>query len=279
MAPVASLSDTRKPISFNRDRLNSRRTANAVGSANNYRKLRLLAELDIADASERDANYHTRFAERLAQLIDLSGSIKLSIAHSELAALAVEPSTVTVDDIKTEFLKVHSLVVDSVLKSFTPAALREHRQWAELPSPDFLLAAILVGKTDKALKPYLEFYRLQQKQISAKVKRLRSLVQAAAAGLSVQLAQLAKLDAVLGDELMVYSRRSFAQVTQLLSRRFAPAVEQGLVSLNAGPNNKNVVMQLHVELCREMQGLLLAEIEVHLLPVLGLIEAIDEEIE
>ncbi len=283
MTQVASVPHSKTPIdesqsSSPKSELSVGKTQ-APSSARHYRTLRLLSELNIAEAAESKKGYHNRFAEKLAQLIDLSGSIKLSIAHSELSEITIKPSAVSVDDIKAEFLDVHSLVVDKLLQSFTPLAQREHRQWAELPSVDLLLPAVLDAKPDKALKPYFEFYRLQQKQITARVKRLRGSVQRAASGFSVQLAQLAKLDSVLGDELAMHSRRSFAQVTRMLSQRYVPMVEQSCKMLNAGPSNKNIIMQLHVELCREMQGLLLAELEVHLLPVLGLIEAIDEEID
>jgi len=139
------------------------------------------------------------------------------------------------------------------------------------------IAELLPGPED-ALKPFLDFYRLHQTQMSSKVKGLRSHVRDAAAGLSVELAQLAQLDLVLADALAVPSRRFLASVEPLLRKRFEPLLADAQSIPTAEQTDDNGLMPLYNRLCGELQSLLLAEVEVHLLPVLGLVEAIDDEI-
>lgn len=109
---------------------------------------------------------------------------------------------------------------------------------------------------------------------------------------STPLARLAALDEALRDTLSVAIRRRLAVIPQLLGQRFDALLrEQGERRNDAGPAD-------HAELptaetweqwrqpggwlgrfLQDMQGLLLAELELRLLPVLGLIEAVDEEVE
>jgi hypothetical protein len=244
-------------------------TQTATPTAINARMIRFLSELDVPS----DAIEHNRFAERLSQLIDLSGSIKIANAHSNLGQLSAAPADSSALEAKQEFLRVHALIVDGILESFSPS---EKLLWAELPG----FESLQLTDVNKALKPYLDFYSLHQKQIMAKVKKLRAFVQDAASGVSQQLAQLAKLDAVLDDTLFIHSRSVFSQVSNLLKQRFAPlfyAIQQPQRELSEGASSTTEIQQLHEQLCNDLQALLLAEVEVHLLPVLGLIEAIDEE--
>ncbi|MEH6910549.1 MAG: DUF3348 family protein [Oceanicoccus sp.] len=235
-------------------------------NANNPRMIRFLAELKVAG----EPISHTRFAERLAQLIDLSDSLKLSVTHSNMPELAFKPVSASADAIKEEFLRVHAVIVEGILNSFTGGG---KRQWAELPGPDSLLSPT----PEEALQPFLDFYRLHQQQMSSKVKGLRSHVRNAASGLSVELAQLAQLDLVLADTLAAPSRGFLANVAPLLGKRFEPLLIEAQLLPPAEQADNDGLMPLYGRLCGELQSLLLAEVEVHLLPVLGLVEAIDDE--
>lgn len=239
----------------------------ATANASNPRMIRYLAELEVAV----EPITHTRFAERLAQLIDLSDSLKLSVTHSNMPELPFEPVSASADAVKDEFMRVHALIVESIINSFTGSG---HRQWAALPGPDSLLLA----EPEDGLKPFLDFYMLHQKQMGAKVKSLRAYVRETAAGLSVELAQLAQLDAVLAETLAAPSRRFFAGVEPLLRKRFQPLLSEICKGSGVQPTANEVLLPLYERLCSDMQSLLLAEVEVHLLPVLGMVEAIDDEI-
>lgn len=236
-------------------------------NASNPRMIRFLAELEVSG----EPIPHARFAERLAQLIDLSGSLKLSITHSNMPELAFEPATASAEAIKEEFLRVHAVIVESILNSFTSGG---QRQWAQLPGPD----SLLLPDSADALRPFLDFYRLHQQQMSSKIKSLRSHVRDAAAGLSVELAQLSQLDLVLAEALAAPSRRFLANVEPLLRKRFEPLLVEFQLDPAAERAGGNGLMLVYDRLCGELQSLLLAEVEVHLLPVLGLVEAIDDEI-
>lgn len=244
-------------------------TQTATATTVNSQMIRFLSELDLPC----DSISHTSFAMRLSQLIDLSGSIKIANAHSTLGQLNQAPAEASAIEAKQEFLRVHALIVDGILESFSPS---ERLLWAELPNSE----SLRLDDVNKALKPYLDFYSLHQKQILAKVKKLRVFVQNAASSVSVELAQLAKLDAVLEDTLIIHSRTVFSQVSHLLKQRFAPlfhVFQKPQRELSQDNDQTIEIIQLHQQLCNDLQALLLAEVEVHLLPVLGLIEAIDEE--
>jgi hypothetical protein len=236
-------------------------------NASNPRMIRFLAELEVVG----DPISHTRFAARLAQLIDLSDSLKLSVTHSRMSDLVFEPVPASAGAIREEFLRVHAVIVEGILSSFSSGG---RRQWAELPGPDSLLLPSL----EDALKPFLDFYTLHQKQMSSKVKGLRSGVRDAATGLSVELAQLAQLDLVLAEALAAPSRLFLANVETLLRARFEPLLTEARAALAAEQADDNGLMLLYGRLCGDLRSLLLAEVEVHLLPVLGLVEAIDDEI-
>ncbi len=81
----------------------------------------------------------------------------------------------------------------------------------------------------------------------------------------------------LGDTLALHSRKFFAAIPKLLARRYHYLVEQYYQPVSATDQSSVASLEIHQRLSREMQGLLLAEIEVRLLPVLGIIEALNAE--
>ena len=240
--------------------------AAANANAGNPRMIRFLAELDISS----EPLSPTAFAQRLAQLIDLPNSLKLSAVHSARPKLLFEPGRASAETVKREFLRVHALITAGILDSF---AGKGQRQWAQLPGSD----ALSSPNPEDALRPFLDFYTLHRKQMSAKAKWLRSHVRDAATGLSLELAQLAQLDLVLTNALTTSSRHFLSKVEPLLIRRYTPLLNAAKSGSSGATDPGAAMTLLHTHLCEDLQSLLLAEVEVHLLPVLGLVEAIDEE--
>jgi hypothetical protein len=220
------------------------------------RLVRLLRDLQVADAEVS----HQHFAGRLARLIDLADSINIADAHGQLRAMAFEPTTASNAAIKQQFLRSRTAMMQAVIKGLDPQAGPAR---SKLPTPETPPSPL--DKT-AAAEPYLKFYATQQGQIDANVQRLQKRVREAVAGLSPKLAQLCALDTALGDTLAVHSRKFFAVIPRLLQQYF----EQ---QLQAEPEQWR---RFHQQLCARIQGLLLAEIEVRLEPVLGLIEATNE---
>ena len=221
-------------------------------SLNGSRLVRFLSDLRVSDA----AVTQKRFAERLGSLIDLSDSITLSSAHSAIGATAFEPGGMSHGDAQQEFLRVRAAIVQSVMRSF---AAQSGPTRIKLPVP----AAETPTDISAAFEPYRTFYSAQQRDIDFKIQKLQLQMREAAAGLSPELAQLSALDAALGNTLTLHTRKFFAVIPGLLGKRFEHLYQQH-PSWSA----------MHKPFCADMQGLLLAEIEARLLPVLGLVEAL-----
>ena len=114
--------------------------------------------------------------------------------------------------------------------------------------------------------PYLRFYAGHQRDMEFRVRNLQDRARIALSGLSPRLARLVALESALDQTLVAQHRQCFAQVPRLLERRFEFLAGKGEMGEALLPAYQ-----------RDMRSLLLAEVDARLLPVLGLIEAIDEE--
>ena len=237
--------------------------ATAPVSLNGSRLVRFLSDLSVAGVEVS----HKHFAERLGGLIDLSDSISLSTAHGGLSAMAVpapsaDGKAAAGEYLRQEFLDTHTSAVQFIIKSFVADGAAN---WLKLPSEETSIASI--AKYD----PYLQFYSAHQREMDFKVKRLRADVRTTISDLSPKLAQLSTLDEALEKTLSTHSRKLFAGVPRLLEQRFHFLLVES-ESSSLGVANLG-------DFYKEMQGLLLAELEIRLQPVLGLIEALNEEID
>lgn len=232
-------------------------TNTAVIDFRGSQMIRFLDELHIADQPVSPE----RFSGRLAELIDLSHSVKISIAHTAMSRMEFEPFDNSFDTARDEVMRVHGETVDIIVKAFT-----DHTGSTRLKAPK---PERLNNDNQKAaIKPFLSFYVYYQRMLDSKINVLREYIRNSACGLSVKLAQLAKLDEVLADTLVAHERKSFAQVPVLLERRFSEQLQRAQAAQ---------LSELYASFCRDLQALLLAELEVRMLPVLGLIESIEAE--
>lgn len=219
--------------------------------------IRFLDELHITD----EPVSAERFSGRLAELIDLSHSVKISIAHTAMSRMEFEAFDDSFDTARNEVMRVHGETVDIIVKAFT-----NNTSSTRLKAPK--LERLNNENQKAAIKPFLSFYIYYQRMFDSKLNALREYIRNSASGLSAKLAQLAKLDEVLADTLAAHERKSFAQVPLLLEQRFSEQLQRSQVAQ---------LEELHISFCRDLQALLLAELEVRMLPVLGLIEAIEAE--
>ena len=252
-------------------------------SLNGSRLIRFLSDLAVSDVEVS----HKQFTEKLGQLISFSDAITLSAVHSKLSKMACEPTEATSESVRVEFLRVREVLVKSIIMSFT-FSTRPSTIPLPIPKAD--------TPRDKAVsyEPYQRFYARHQREIDFKVQSLQLYVRDGVSGLSLELAQLVALDAALGDVLAVHTRRLFAVIPKLLSKRFEylkKEHQQALANLEdndtSGSNDPFVDNQaewikpggwLHT-FYQEMQGLLLAELDVRLQPILGLVETLNEQLE
>lgn len=231
-------------------------------SLGNSRLVRFLSDLSVANTRVS----HRKFTQRLGQLIDFTDSINLSNAHAR--ALGVEATSVGAfrDSVSGEFLRARSGIIQLAMRAFFPGNGPTRNRWPP-PEPEPPSGA------SSASAPYLRFYVAQQAEVETRMRGLHLRTRDAVAQLSPRLARLCALDTAFNEALALHSRRCLASVPQLLSQRMAFLFEtnqDGQFTAEAWSNTRE-------QYRRESQGLLLAEIELRLLPTLGLIEALNEE--
>jgi hypothetical protein len=120
-----------------------------------------------------------------------------------------------------------------------------------------------------------------QREIIFKLNKLRADTRLAVSTHSARLAQLVALDTALEATLNVHTQKLFAGVPRLLGKRFDALYQQHQQTMtDQEPDDPQMWGEPGgwlVQFNREMQGLVLAELEVRLQPILGLIEALNEE--
>ncbi len=216
------------------------------------RLIRFLSDLAVADieASHRD------FADRLGQLLDFGASIILADALKARRTPKTAAPVPSIDTVQADFLRTQNKLVSNLILSCTPGQDSPRLRW---PQPK-------KGRLPDSFEPYRRFYAAAQRELDAGARALRASVRDAMTGVSARLDQLAALDVALDDTLWDHSRSFFAVVPVFLEKRFNHffAVE------SPAPGALE-------QFRRELQGLLLAELEVRLQPALGLLEALAAE--
>lgn len=229
------------------------------------RLLRFLAELGVADT----AVSHTHFTVRLGQMFDLPDSIRIAAVHDKRTSAACGHATPSPEEVKKAFLRGRAAIVNTALQSFVPGGGSIRLRFPQ----------VTAGGADEqatTAAPYLAFYASMQREIDFRIRQLQAETRRALTELSPRLAQLAALDAALGDPLSGHGKRFFPVVGELLGKRLKVTLEHDRQSTADGQHKDLESVGTLAQLRAEMQGLLLAEIETRLLPTLGLIEALDE---
>jgi hypothetical protein len=173
-----------------------------------------------------------------------------------------------------EFARARGVLAKAIVEDelFAPAAL----------GPDPRAASPGAG-TAAEFAPYRLRYLARQQAMEAGIATLRESVRATLAAASPALARLAALDAVMEQALFPHERSLLSTVPALLQRRFdalraadpsaaggAPGREE---ARSDGPGRGKPDGWLDV-FCKDMQGVLLAELELRLQPVEALLAAL-----
>jgi hypothetical protein len=240
---------------------------------NSSRLIRFLADLAVVDAPEAGHD----FAEKLALWLDFTDAITLSAVHD--ASPPDTPSTgpsVASTALAKEFAQKRAELVNTITKSCMPNGGATRIKW---PTPP-LDAAI---ESAAAYEPYRRFYLAQQREMELNVGPLRAKVWETLAKASPMLSKLAALDEALDRTLRSRESKLLATVPALLEKRFEQlrkTHQQALVD-NGQPDDSAQWMQPGgwlANFCRELQGVLLAELDLRLQPAVGLIEALSNEV-
>jgi len=129
------------------------------------------------------------FADKLAELIDLSGAIALSESLRGLRRVKAT-GEVAGDDAQALFMARRADMIEAISASFTldPEAMANSPAGFILPSPN----ADTFGSDAAGYAPYQRFYALHQSEIDHRVISLRGELRKLLAGRSEALAQLAE---------------------------------------------------------------------------------------
>ncbi|WP_148863974.1 DUF3348 family protein [Marinobacter fonticola] len=212
---------------------------------------RLLQSLTAAGTQARKESLPC-FAERLSRLFGLGDTMKLDDALAFRSRQPGIPQSAVLQGLVQEFARNRRLL-----------AKRIHTYGTDVDPGDHPTA-----------EPYVHALLATQRKIAATTRQLRDKVRKAMQDQGQNLARLAELDAVFDHTMASYTAQCFARVPKTLEQRFrALETEPGGASRSgSAPGN-----WLH-RYCEEAQSLLLAELDVRLEPVLGLLEAFHNEV-
>jgi len=239
----------------------------------------LLAGLSIVDVAESKPD----FAERLSHWLDLSDAITLhAVQNAGAASSSAAPSggqAVAAVAMEEEYARVRTALVNSITTSCS-SAIGETRMKLPTPEPDATIETAAAYQL--AYQPFRRLHLAQQASMEASVRALRSSVRRALARASAPLRQLAALDEALDNTLCVREHQLLATVPMLLERRFEQllkAHQQPLADTRQADSRaaRPPPAEWLSVFCRELQGMLLAELDLRLQPTAGLIEALRNE--
>ena len=254
-------------------------------SFNSSTFVRLLSELAEADVEVS----RQPFAERLGLWLDWTAAIPLAAAlHASASAPAMASDTASTQTapsaagtaaanamarVRVELAQ--AIATDAVLTARAPADAPGGRQ--SMP------AAGVTTDHDSDFLPYRRCYQTHQRLMQARIAALRAQVRETLAGQSATLGTLAALDGVLDQALAARERSLLATVPSLLEARFVRLQRAHLAALArlpgsdcpapgpAQPAQRDAWLALA---CGEIQTVLVAEMDIRLQPVVGLVDAL-----
>lgn len=251
--------------------------------------IKTLQSLSVLDS----ALPHSRFVATVGQFIDFSEAFTLAGFLGVNAGKVGTPLDIVSSDTdasgggnskttqaQTRYLTARGEMMAFIVASFPTANTQDQRSGGlRLPR----VGDDNFNEDDRGLSAYLRFYRLQQSEMEARILQLHTRIRRDLTAQSSSLAQLAALDGKLNEILSSYSRQALAVIPSLLRKRFhyLSNESQGISTLEQETGQEAITESDHVLLAflREMQTVLLAELDIRLQPTLGLIEAlaIEEE--
>lgn len=202
------------------------------------------------------------FAERLGQWIGFNEALSLYSALNPGAAEAAKPRPRPVESaaVRAEFTRVRDALVAVLVEA--PAAAPQAQ-----------------GEGAAYFTPYHRHYLARQRQMSTDIGLLRANVRAALSRHSPAMKRLSALDAVMDQALAVRERNLLATLPVFLNKRFEQLCMAHAAESGAGEDGqRRQPGDWLATFCGEMRAVLLAELELRLQPVDGLIAALENKV-
>lgn len=209
--------------------------------------IRLLARLTDVDIPPPQST----LSERLSEWIDWTRAVALSRALDGKPT-AVESLMATFDDEDASYAHAR-ISLARTIASANPLPIPTTRNAAaDAPAPvDF--------------SAFRQHYLSMQRAMQGATGKLRGQLRDRLAGTSPEMARLAEVDAMMEGVLSPRENKLLAAVPALLGRHF-----ERLQQSTQHNNNEAWLQAFH----RDMQGVLLAELDVRFLPIEGLLAAL-----
>ena len=216
---------------------------------------------DVADSRQS-------FGERLGQWLDFKDAISLySVLHGDLSGNSSRSTAVAEGcSLHDELARVKSSLVDAI------------RIDAQLRADKASSAADSLFDPDIDFVPYHRSYLVHQRNMQSAVSSLRAQVRGTLAERSPAGKRLAALDGALEQALAVRERSLLAIVPLLLGKRFESLKHARRILGEKDPAPCQPSNEWLAAFCRDMQLVLLAELDLRLQPVCGLMAMLGNEV-
>ena len=233
--------------------------------------VRLLASLDVAPATDRAQT----FAEKLSHWVAWTDAISLSGvlgADTTAAAAEVQARSGSSAQVKSVVAQLQRLRKE-LSESFANDTILSGANWGKSRPTAMPGSADTGHAADFDFAAYRRSYGAQQRTMEERIGALRAEVRVLASAHSPALGQLAALDATMDTALGAHQRRVTANLPLLLEKRFK-ALHRPLEGGPPGDAPASLPGKPPAGYGKTLQGVLLAEMEVRLQPVQGLIDAL-----
>lgn len=210
------------------------------------------------------ASSDTGLLAGLSKVIGLADAIQL---HGILSAAAqgtrASPAEILAST-KAELLTARQAMLDTIAAPFLSDDFDGFQRWPNLDSSTGLDGLMAHQRLER-------FYTRAQQQMQIQIQVLRQRIRKMLSPPAVELAQLVELDLWLEQALVPWTEKALA----VIPRQLARYCEQ-VLSANRDADSSDVDWQqpLKVLTC----SLLIAEVDVRLEPVCGLVEALEDSL-
>ncbi len=241
------------------------RRAGFTGSAL-VRWLASLGDLDVPESKQV-------FADRLSQWLAWTDAIALSAALDGSPAPAPAASGVAKTSInadEAECARVRAALTSAIVRD---NALGADKARAISHATDRSVSADITPDTTRDFTPHRRRYVARQQAMEASIGPLRARLRTALAGRSPAMARLAAMDAVMEQLLGPREHHLLATVPTLLEKQFdrlaraEPAAHSDTPAMDA-------TSEWLSAFAHDVQGVLIAELDIRMQPVEGLLAAL-----
>ena len=258
---------------------------------NSSRLVRLLADL-TADAAAVAATSKQSFAEKLGLWLDWPDAISLAAAlNSESSASlpvgragghsgAQSAVRSAENAVLLDYVRVRTELVDAMLSD---PVLTTDPQVTKRSTPAPVVLKSSAPEHAPEFSTYRRVHLQHQRAMVAALGPLRSQVRVGLSRVSPALGRLAALDTVLDEALGARERHLFAKVPVVLEKHFdrlrkAHQAEQAQAAGGRLPDGSAPAAAWLADYCKAMQAVMLAELELRLQPIEGMLEAMGYEL-